>query len=937
MINAKKLVLPSAISCIVAGAAMPGFAQETTEEQAGNLEEIVVTGIRRGLMDSIAMKRDSSSVVEAISAEDIGKLPGTSIADSLSRLPGVTTQRIGGRPSVVSIRGLGPNFSAATLNGREQVSTNDNRAVEFDQYPQELLTAVQVYKTPNATLTTQGLAGTINMDTISPLKHGERTISVNIRGEFNDTDLSSPAADDSGHRATFTYIDQFADNTLGIAFGVTDMSNPVQEERFNAWGFPTVGGNTQGPAASEDLIIGGAKPFNLSSLRDRTSYMSVVEWEPNDRFKTTFDGFYSEFNQLDKLKGIELPLAWGKNQLEGPLEVTGEPLKRSGVNLVTSGTFNNVEPVIRNDRDEQEAEIISLGSNTTFQITDDWSVTADLSYSRAERESFSLEAYSTATGRGIGDGVGLPVGFTMTSKGAVFDVNADFSDPNLVKLGGAQNWGASFSDGDGPANVQDGFINNPEIEDEISAINLSTQKSLANDWFSSATLGVKWQNREKERENRGSFLRLKDFLDEEGNPQGVDIPQEFISGSTELSFGLGEMITFNGKALLDAGFYDRFDAANVDTQRTAESWVVEEDEVITYFMLDVDTQFLNMPLTGNVGVQWVYTDQESSGRAAIPVGDGSVDSIPVSGDDTYSEYLPSLNLKLEPFPGHQFNLNFAQTLSRARMDDLKASASVSFNENLAGSTDPNNPPFSSDSGNPELRPTEVTQYDLGYAYFFGESNYVSANVFWKDITEFVDTGEFARDFSAFPLPPSVDPDEVVQFIGSNTQPVNAEGGDLWGWEFSGNLTGDLITDYLKDFGVTFGAAFIDSDIENANGDEQDLLGSSRYVYNGELYYTRAGFEARISYRYRSSFLGEVSGLSLLRETRNVQSEEIVDAQINYSLDGVGPAYLDGLTLSAQVTNLFNEPTETVQDGSSRLVRDHKTFGRNFLVGFDYRF
>jgi len=937
MINTKKLVLPSAISCIVAGAAMPGFAQEASEQQAGMLEEVVVTGIRRGLMDSIAMKRDSSSVVEAISAEDIGKLPGTSIADSLSRLPGVTTQRIGGRPSVVSIRGLGPDFAAATLNGREQVSTNDNRAVEFDQYPQELLTAVQVYKTPNATITNQGLAGTVNMDTISPLKHGERTISVNVRGEFNDTDLDSPAADDDGHRVTFSYIDQFADDTLGIAFGVTDMSNPVQEERFNAWGFPTVGDNAQGPAESGDAIIGGAKPFNLSSLRDRTSYLTVVEWEPNDRFKTTFDGFYSEFNQLDSLKGIELPLAWGKNQLEGPLDTLGEDLTRSGADLVTSGTFNNVEPVIRNDRDEQEADIISVGSNTTFQITDSWSVTADLSYSKADRESFSLETYATATGRGSGDGVGIPVGFTMTSKGAVFDIDADFSDPNLVKLGGAQDWGNNFSDGTGPADVQDGFINNPEIEDEITAIDLSTQKALDNNWFSNATFGVKWQNREKERENRGSFLRLKDFLDEDGNPQGVDIPPEFLSSPTSLSFGLGDMVSFNGKALFDAGFFDEFDAAEVETDRTSESWVVEEDEVTTYFMLDVDTELLNMPLTGNVGVQWVYTDQESSGRAAVPAGDGRVDSVPVSGGDSYSEYLPSLNLKLEPFPGHQINANFAQSLSRARMDDLKASANVSFNENLAGSTDPNNTPFSADSGNPELRPTEVTQYDIGYAYFFGESNYVSANLFWKDITEFVDTGEFARDFSGFPVPPSVDPDEVVQFIGSSTQPRNAEGGDLWGWELSGNLTGDLITEYLRDFGLTFGAAFVDSDVENANGEEQDLLGSSRYVFNTELYYTRAGFEGRVSYRYRSSFLGEVSGLSLAREQRNVQSEGIVDAQINYSLDGVGPAYLDGLTLSAQVTNLTNEPTKTVQDGSNKLVIDHKEFGRNFLVGFDYKF
>ena len=922
MIKVKRLVLPSAISCIVAGTAIPGVAQEAPAENAEALEEIVVTGIRAGLRDSIAMKRDSSSVVEAISAEDIGKLPGTSIADSLSRLPGVTTQRISGRPSVVSIRGLGPDFTAATLNGRAQVSTNDNRAIEFDQYPQELLTSVQVYKTPDATITNQGLAGTVNMNTIDPLKHGERTISVNIRGELNDTDLDSDAADDEGHRYTFTYIDQYFNDTLGFAFGVTDMSNPIQEERFNAWGFPST--------ADGDKVIGGAKPFVLNSLRDRTSYLTVVKWEPNDRISTKFDGFYSEFNQLDKLKGIELPLAWGKNQLENP-EVFDREFRAFDNSLVRSGTFNNVEPVIRNDRDEQEAELLSLGSNTRFQLTDTWSVTADLSYSHADRESFSLEVLSTATGRGIGDGVGIPFGFNMTSKGAVFSPpeGIDFSDPNLVKLGGAQNWGADFSEGEGPADIQDGFINAPEIEDEITEINLSTNKVLNNNWISDVTFGIEWQNRQKERDDTGTFLRLKDFLDEQGNPQGVDIPEEFLGSPTTLPFGLGQMVSFNGKALFDAGFFDSFDAKEIDSSRIVESWSVDEDVYTGFAMANIDASIVDMPLTGNIGLQWVFTDQKSSGSAAVPTGTGKVESVPVTEGESYAEYLPSVNLKLEFLPGHQINLNWSQTISRARMDDLKASGSVSFDSTRASSTDIFNAPFNSSSGNPDLRPTEVTQYDLGYSFFFGESNYVSVAGFIKDVSNLVTDSEFAADFSDFPVPPPTQPEDVASFVGIDSQPTNAGGGNLRGWEVSGNLTGDLLTNYLKDFGLTFSAALVDEDL--------DLIGTSRWVYNGQFYYTRVGFEARISYRYRSSFLGEVSGLSLLRETRNIQSEEIVDAQINYSFDGVGPAFLHGLTLNAQVTNLFNEPTETVQDGSSLLVRDHKTFGRNFLAGFSYKF
>jgi len=127
--------------------AAPAAAQETPAENAP-LQEVVVTGIRRGIEDAIKVKEDSGSIVEAISAEDIGKLPDTSIAESISRLPGLTSQRAEGRASAISLRGTDPGFTTTLLNGREQVSTGDNRSIEFDQYPSELLSAVVIYKTP---------------------------------------------------------------------------------------------------------------------------------------------------------------------------------------------------------------------------------------------------------------------------------------------------------------------------------------------------------------------------------------------------------------------------------------------------------------------------------------------------------------------------------------------------------------------------------------------------------------------------------------------------------------------------------------------------------------------------------------------------------------------------------------------------------------------
>ena len=147
---------------------------EEKKAEAKQMDSVVVTGIRRGIENAINIKQESTSIVEAISAEDIGKLPDSSIAESIARLPGLAAQRVAGRATTISIRGLAGDFSTTLLNGREQVSSGDNRSVEFDQYPSELLSAVVVYKTPDANLVAQGISGTVDLQTVRPLSLDDR-------------------------------------------------------------------------------------------------------------------------------------------------------------------------------------------------------------------------------------------------------------------------------------------------------------------------------------------------------------------------------------------------------------------------------------------------------------------------------------------------------------------------------------------------------------------------------------------------------------------------------------------------------------------------------------------------------------------------------------------------------------------------------------------
>ena len=229
----------SALSLAVAVAlGLPGavLAQDAPAADA-ELEEIVVTGIRAGITQAIEVKADSGSIVEAISAEDIGKLPDTSIAESISRLPGITSQRAEGRASAISLRGTDPGFTSALLNGREQVSTGDNRSVEFDQYPSELINQVVVYKTPDAQLVGQGLAGTIDLRTVRPLDYGKQAVVLNLRGERNSHSSGDLGADydDTGYRASFSYIDQFMDGKLGVAFGYARLNSPIATKGFGTY------------------------------------------------------------------------------------------------------------------------------------------------------------------------------------------------------------------------------------------------------------------------------------------------------------------------------------------------------------------------------------------------------------------------------------------------------------------------------------------------------------------------------------------------------------------------------------------------------------------------------------------------------------------------------------------------------------------------------
>ncbi|MGI2259907.1 TonB-dependent receptor [Shewanella sp. GXUN23E] len=916
------LFKPSLVMLALAAAGATSTSVVVAAEQSATdapVEVIEVRGIRGSLAAAQATKMDNSSIVEAISAEDIGKLPDNSIAESLARLPGLTTQRLNGRANVVSIRGLAPDFTTATLNGREQVTVNENRGIEFDQYPSELINSAVVYKTPDASLMAQAIGGTVDLQTVRPLAFGEQALVINGRYEMNDMHQLNPEVSNKGYRSSISYIDQFLDDTLGVAIGFSSMSSPSQNERSHSWGYPEAQEIEGSPR-----VLNGYKPYVQSSEQQRDGVMAVIEFAPNEKWHSLIDVFYTNFEDNYNLRGAEMPLyRYDKDTNTSNLE---NAVIKDG--MVTSGTFTGVNPIIRNDYEDKNSDLIALGWNLSYSASDNLTLAADISYSKADTHTFSLESYA-GIGRG-GTGPGTDVDFVMTDAGAIFDMGLNLADPNLVQLGNPQNWGVMNHPG-----IQDGFINDIKLEDELSAVRLSANYYLGSGIVEELEFGVNYTNREKTKNYRGAFLQLK-------NNASVAVPSEYLMSPVDLGFiGIGNILTYDARALYESGlYYDVLETSVLDPWSHTKSWSVQEEVITPYVQANLYTEIAGMELKGNLGLQAVYTDQSSDGYTVLNKKgeqEGAPDTqevVSVNGGTDYWELLPSMNLGLEVADDQYVRLSIARTLARARMDQMNASRSVNYDPKKANSTEITQSPWSGGGGNVELKPWMAWQYDLSYENYFSGTSYFSAALFYKHLENYIYNQQTVHDFSDVPVAGT--PPAMTEGYYNIWQ--NGQGGYIWGGELTLALTGDLLHDALSGFGVSVNYSYTDSKVqESADSEPIELPGLSREVINSSIYYEDYGFQARVSARYRSDFLGEVSGVGLKRDMRTVASETIVDAQIGYDFAESGIRGLEGLSIVLQGLNLTDEPFITFENGDERRIIDHQSYGRTYMLGASYAF
>jgi iron complex outermembrane receptor protein len=918
-----------------APATTPGEPDSTSDQPEPGA--IVVTGFRRSLQDSIEIKRRERSVVEAVSAEEIGKLPDVSIAESIARLPGIAAQRVKGRAEIVSIRGFSPDFTTVLLNGRQQASSGFNRAVEFDQYPSELMGSVVVYKTPDASISGMGLAGTVDLRTIRPLSYGKRAIALNLRGQLDQDGGRNDDFSKYGWRGSVSYIDQNEDGTLGWMMSYAHLDAPSHVDETKNWFYADYGDGIQ--------VLSGQEVRASNSRDIRDGITGTVEWEPSDLVHSVLDLYYSRFKQKTTTRGAEwFSSAW----TDGVTYSNTEVETVDGVPFQVADHVTNVTPLLRWNDNKRVDHLFSAGLNNDFHLAENTHLIADLSYSSNKRDETDTELFG-------GYGCCSRLSFDDFSQGRVFDsydrvipsndflqvtnFGLDYADASQVSLGDRSAWGGYGFEG---------HKKSPRIKETLTSGDLTLRQDFEgsgfSNVFSSVEAGLDYTHRHKDKR----VDELDIFLKNDRLQALVD-PQ-FLTGPTSLSFA-GDMDILGVKVtdLVENGNY--FDIVPLeDAAHFDKSWDIKEDILTWKAKANIDSGDLH----GNIGIQVVQQKQKSSGLR-INTAVSPIQLIEVEEGAKYTDVLPSLNLFYDLDRHHRVRFALAKVMARPRMDDMRANLTPGFDGSVCEIiVPPNQPcgpgveahPWSASGGNPKLKPWRAEEVDIGYEWYGGKASYFSVHGFYMWLDNYIYTQVLEADFTGI-TPPTADLLRLqascngctISPIGSLSAPANGQGGWVAGVEVSGAFEFGRLTRVLDGFGATGSISYTDYKLDKAAIDQlanNVLPGFSKWVYDLTGYYEKNGFQARASWRHRSKYEGEVVALFANLDHPLTQPDEQVDAQIGYTFQP--GSRLDGFGVVLQVSNVLNSPYRTyfIVNGTPTLEKFEK-YGRSWMLGASYHF
>jgi iron complex outermembrane recepter protein len=878
---------------------------------------IIVSGFRESLNAAIAQKRDATSQIDVIVAEDIAKFPDTNLAESLQRIPGIAIQRDAGEGRTIVVRGLGGQFTRVRVNGMEAVATspdNNGRGFDFNIFASELFSSIVVHKTAQASLDEGSLGAVVDLNTGNPLSMDAGfSMVASAQARYNDLN------EDLGPRLAGLIGWTNDDGTFGVSvsaaysgYETAQLGNNTvrwQQAAFRSVeGTSCFNGSTYVPSTICNQVGLAFHPriprYGLISHdRERLGLTGSVQWEPSESTRIAIDGLYATFSE-DRNE------LWGEVLFRGnerTIDVVDYEIDAN--NNLISGTFNNAWVRTENFLRQTETNFYQVSGRLEQDLTD--RLTFELLVGKSESDADSpVESTLIFDDRDV-------AGFSY-----------DYSDMYSPVI--------AF----GP-----GGINNPT---QFQLAELRDRPSYVINQFETAAANLVWEANDEATFEVGGIYRKFAFdtvvlsrdttycaaftcaPGQYGLAVTPALAQQFTLGNAGQPAGTTtSWIVPNLAASAAAvGLYNRTPVLQQGNDRS-----VSEEVKGGFIQVNWDTDALGFRMTGNLGTRYVKTDQSST---------GFVSGTETTVDRTYDDFLPALNINIFPLDDLIIRGAVSRVITRPGLGNLTPGGNVDqFN-------------FRITSGNPFLDPFRATAYDASVEWYFAPGALASVALFAKDIESFPLASSFQGTYAQSGLPNSLltagTPLHTAIVGGQNVgvpiefrTTINGEGANLKGMELSLQLPFSVFAEgFLANFGVLGNATFVDSNVEytlttpatalNSSGNPVSgpatvftapLIDLAKTAYNGTIYYEDDRFSARVSAAWRGSYIDGTSGNLNIFE--GFGSTLNVDASVRYRLT-------ESIEVSLEGTNLTDEYRERWVNEPSQRNYENNHFGRVIMAG-----
>ena len=878
------------------------------------LEEIVVTGIRKSVEQSIEAKRDSTELTEVVTSEDIGKMPDKNVADSLARLPGVTTSAAGANEGGfdendrVSMRGTNPSLTQTLINGHgvaagdwfvlDQVQTV-GRSVSYTLLPSEIVSKVVVQKSSSASLVEGGVAGSVDIITRKPLDFTkEFTLEASAGAVYADL----PSKTDGQYSALGNFKNDAGN--FGIMLQLFSETRHLRRDGVEILGYDTIAPTSPMAAAHPDLS-GVQYPTEIGAAfftqeRKRTGGMVDLELKASDDLTVDLSAFSSKlvasnYNRNYMMWSTHF-VNFGQGQAPDPgYVVQGNTITKATFTGVP-GSFYGIYDQISRPDETATANFVNL--DTTWNASSALSFLGQVGYSWGDGKTPQQDVSETQPGLGTG------ASYQLNGLGTAPNFNLGNTNNTTPTPGGVPvTFGWIFGAGD------------IDVKDTEKWAKIDSDYKVDNGAWKDLKFGVRYEAHDRT------------------SPTGIAQGPLNTSPSaypTTFSNYPSNFDTFGGNIPTGIWYWTpaqlaAYDSpANVNRDPIAREYyqylfAVHEKDSAAFVQAD----FKGDNWAGNVGLRYVHTQEDAISYTQVdPSTPGAVLTSafgPFAGierEHSYNDVLPSANLKLDLTPELVARFAASETMTRA---DYSALAGFTNLTPPGAPCPPGVTPSlstgcgvgSGSGGNPDLKPIRSTNLDAGLEWYFAKRSLLSATAFYMDLRNYIGYGSEIKTYTTFSS--QFPTGQAVPY--NLTVPINAKG-KVDGLELAYQQA------FTDNFGFAGNYTYADgkqtSDVQptitGAPGDDR-LVGTSKNTYNVSGYFENKMFNARVAYTYRSAFY---SGLD--RSTAFTQDAiGTLSASLGYTMNDHFQITLDAMNLNNPTLKYYalnqDQPRAFYKNGS----------------------